>query len=60
MLPSKSHLMLIGIGAVAGYFLANQLINTDFNGQAAGNGFNPFAKAYGYGYSFATGATFAG
>ena len=48
--------MLLGIGALAGYFLADSIINKDFNGSGAGLA-NPFAKAYGYGFQTSSGIT---
>lgn len=54
-MPNKSTLILIAIGAVAGYFVADSLIVKDLNGQAEGLGFNPFRKGYQYGYSAGSG-----
>lgn len=54
-MPSKSTLILLAVGAVAGYLVTDSLINKDFNGQTAGTGFNPFRYGYAYGYSFGSG-----
>lgn len=52
---SKPHLILIGVGALAGFFVADSLILKDFNGGAQGVGFNPFARGYGYGFGLGSG-----
>lgn len=47
MLPNKSNLILLGIGIVAGYFLAAQSLQAlDFNGTGDGVGYNPFAWGF--------------
>lgn len=57
MTPSKSHLILLAVGAVAGYYLAQTgLTNLDFNGsQTAGVGPNPFSWAYKQGFQAGSG-----
>lgn len=55
LMPNKSTLILIAVGAGIGYFIGDSFNTKDFNGQTDGTGPNPFRYAYAYGYGAGSG-----